>query len=140
MDKEIETKKIMRKAIKSYAVKRESEVTNTQIKIYTESEKANPQYKILNSFNEDYSEEITLKQLMLVPEKLDLLQRGTMAKMFVEPTIKNILKRLGKEYKKDVRQVSVFIATSDTDCENLKLILCIDGKPFKRLKFNDVLD
>ena len=83
MDKEIETKKIMRKAIKSYAVKRESEVTNTQIKIYTESEKANPQYKILNSFNEDYSEEITLKQLMLVPEKLDLLQRGTMAKMFL---------------------------------------------------------
>ena len=110
MDKEIETKKIMRKAIKSYAVKRESEVTNTQIKIYTES------------------------------EKLDLLQRGTMAKMFVEPTIKNILKRLGKEYEKDVRQVSVFIATSDTDCENLKLILCIDDKPFKRLKFNDVLD
>ena len=90
MDTQIETKKIMRKAIQSYAEQLNEEVTNTQIKIYTDCEKATPKYKILNSFKDENSLEITIKQLMLVP-KVDFTGKGLKAEMFVEPTIKNIL-------------------------------------------------
>ena len=75
MDTTIETKKIMRKAIQSYAEKRNDEVTNTQIKIYTDCENATPKYKILNSFAEENAQIITLKELMLVP-KLDFTGKG----------------------------------------------------------------
>tara|TARA_R110000851_G_scaffold318082_2_gene481768 strand:- start:951 stop:1370 length:420 start_codon:yes stop_codon:yes gene_type:complete len=139
MDSINETKKIMRKAIKSYAKKRNEEVVNTQIKIYTDCEKATPMYKILTSFNEEVSEEISLKQLMLLP-KVDFTGQGLKADIFVTPTIKNILKRLGSEYKKEVTKMSIYVATSDVSCEDLKLILCIDNKPYKRLKFKDILD
>ena len=139
MDTQIETKKIMRKAIQSYAEQLNEEVTNTQIKIYTDCEKATPKYKILNSFKEENSLEISLKQLMLVP-KIDFTGKGLKAELFVEPTIKNILKRLSKEEDKEVKKVSVFVATNDIKCEDLKLILCLDNKPFKRLKFSDILD
>ena len=138
MDAILETKKIMRNAIKTYAEKRQSEITNTQIKIYTESEKATPKYKILNSFNDDFSEEITLKQLMLIPS-LDWTGKS-MKLLVVEPAIKNILKRLSKEQNKDVKSISVFVATNDITAEQLKLILCIDDKPLKRLRFTDILD
>lgn len=138
MDAILETKKIMRNAIKTYAEKRQSEITNTQIKIYTESEKATPKYKILNSFNDDFSEEITLKQLMLIPS-LDWTGKS-MKLLVVEPAIKNILKRLSKEQNKDVQSISVFVATNDITAEQLKLILCIDDKPLKRLRFTDILD
>jgi hypothetical protein len=138
MDAILETKKIMRNAIKTYAEKRQSEITNTQIKIYTDSEKATPKYKILNSFNDDFSEEITLKQLMLIPS-LDWTG-ASMKLIVVEPTIKNILKRLSKEQNKNVKSISVFVATNDVTAEQLKLILCIDDKPLKRLKFTDILD
>ena len=138
MDAILETKKIMRNAIKTYAEKRQSEITNTQIKIYTESEKATPKYKILNSFNDDFSEEITLKQLMLIPS-LDWTGKS-MKLLVVEPAIKNILKRLSKEQNKNVQSISVFVATNDITAEQLKLILCIDDKPLKRLRFTDILD
>ena len=139
MDTQIETKKIMRNAIKSYAEQRNDEITNTQIKIYTDSEKATPKYKVLNSFKEDNSIEITLKELMLVP-KVDWTGKGLKADMFVEPTIKNILKRLSKQEQKKVESISVFVATNDINCEDLKLILCVDNKPLKRLKFSEILD
>ena len=138
MDAILETKKIMRNAIKTYAEKRQSEITNTQIKIYTESEKATPKYKILNSFNDDFSEEITLKELMLIPS-LDWTGKS-MKLLVVEPAIKNILKRLSKEQNKNVQSISVFVATNDITAEQLKLILCIDDKPLKRLRFTDILD
>ena len=139
MDTTIETKKIMRKAIQSYAEKRNDEVTNTQIKIYTDCENATPKYKILNSFKEENAQIITLKELMLVP-KLDFTGKGIKADMFVEPTIKNILKRLSKEQEKEVEKISIFVATNDARCEDLKLILCVDNKPLKRIKFSDILD
>lgn len=139
MDSTIETKKIMRNAIKSFAEKRNDEVTNTQIKIYTDNQKAIPKYKVLNSFKEDGSIEITLKELMLVP-KVDWTGKGLKADMFVEPTIKNILKRLSKQEQKEVESISVFVATNDISCDDLKLILCVDNKPYKRLKFSDILD
>lgn len=139
METKNETKKIMRNAIKSYAEKRGEQVINTQIKIYTNCEKATPSYKILTAFSDECSEEITLKELMLVP-KVDWTGKSVKAELFVAPTIKNILKRLGKEHEKEVTKVSVYIATSDINCDDLKLILCIDNEPFKRLKFSDILD
>ena len=60
--------------------------------------------------------------------------------MFVEPTIKNILKRLSKEQEKEVEKISIFVATNDERCDDLKLILCVDNKPLKRIKFSDILD
>lgn len=137
MDAEIQTKKIMRNAIITYAKKEGKEVTETQIKIFTTDEEGNPKYSILNNFVD--VKEITLKELMLVP-KVDFLGKGMMADALVQPMIKNIVKRLGGEYGKEVKSISVIVATSDHQCEELKLIMCVDNQPFKRLRFSDILD
>ena len=133
----IETKKIMREAIKTYAKKRNDVVTNTQIKIYTESDDADPKFNMLQSFKP--FEDITLKELMLVP-KFDINLKGFKANTFVRPAIKNILLRLAKENNRNVTSVSVIVATNDMECEKLKLMMCIDNQPYKRIKFNDILE
>jgi hypothetical protein len=138
MDAEIETKKIMRNAILSYAEKGMASVKNTQIKIFTEDEECNPKYRILNSFK-DINNEISLKQLMLVP-KVDFTGKGMKANLFVEPQIKNILKRLSKEQQKESEKVSVIVATNDDECNDLRLILCIEEKPLKLIGFKEIFD
>lgn len=137
MDAEIQTKKIMRNAMMTYARKEGNHVTETQIKIFTTDEEGSPRYAILNNFVD--VREITLKELMLVP-KVDFLGKGMMADALVQPMIKNIIKRLGGEYGKEVKSVSVIVATSDQECNELKLIMCVDNQPFKRLRFSDILD
>lgn len=133
----VETKKIMRNAIMSYAEKRNDVVTKTQIKIYTESNDADPKFNMLQSFKP--YEEITLNELMLVP-KFDMLLKGFKANTFVKPAIKNILLRLAKENNLNVTSISVVVATDDMECEKLKLMMCINNQPYKRIKFKDIIE
>ena len=137
MDAELETKKIMRNAIIHYAGERETEVKEMNIKIYTEDTECNPKYKILSNFKDFESNEITLKQLMLVP-KIDFTGKGIQAELFVQPKIKGILNRLSKEQKSESTDVSVIIATNDNECKDLRLILCIKNKPLKLLGFGEI--
>ena len=137
MDAEIETKKIMRNAIIHYAGEKEKEVKELNIKIYTEDAECNPKYKLLSNFKDEGFDEITLKQLMLVP-KVDFTGKGLKADLFVQPKIKGILNRLSKEQKIDSEKVSVIIATNDNECNDLRLILCINEKPLKLLSFGEI--
>jgi len=127
----------MRNAIIHYAGERETEVKEMNIKIYTEDTECNPKYKILSNFKDVESNEITLKQLMLVP-KIDFTGKGIQAELFVQPKIKGILNRLSKEQKSESTDVSVIIATNDNECKDLRLILCIKNKPLKLLGFGEI--
>jgi hypothetical protein len=134
---ELETKKIMRNAILKYAETYKNEVKNTQIRIYTSDNECNPKYNILNEFKDLENNEITLKQLMLVP-KVDFTGKGLKASLFVEPKIKSILKGLSKSEDKDPKIVSVIVATNDNQCIDLRLILCIENKPLKLISFKEI--
>ena len=47
---------------------------------------------------------------------------------------------LSRTIVKEVEKISIFVATNDERCDDLKLILCVDNKPLKRIKFSDILD
>jgi hypothetical protein len=140
MDATIKTKKIMRNAILNYAEKNEEKTIDTQIEIFTDGQDSEPRFNVLTRFDFENVQEITLKKLMVGKWKFDMMGNGLIGETIVKPTIKNILKRLSVQYNKQIHKISVVIATSDLDCADLKLMMCIDKKPFKRLKFSDILD
>ena len=132
MDLEIQTKKIMRKAILSYSKEQNAEAKDTQIRIY--SQEGEPKYEILKDFKDnDPVTELTLKQLMLVP-KADFTGKGLQA-MLIEPHIKNILIKLSRWEKLELDNTSVVIATNDNEGTDLRLILCKNKKPMKLVSF-----
>lgn len=133
-----ETRKIMRKAISHYSNEQNAEPKLTQIKIYSNDLEEAPRYSVLKEW-EETGRELTLKELMLVP-KMDFTGKGMKADMFVEPQIKNILKRLSKEYKHDIKEVAIIVAVNDNGCEDLKLILTLGGKPTKLIDLEKLLE
>jgi len=138
MDAVIQTKKIMRKAIMQYSKELKREPRDTQIKIFTDSEESTPRYEVLRGFKEKQME-LTLKQLMLVP-KVDFTGKGMKAELFVEPAIKNILKRLSNEEEKDISELSVIVAVNDNDCEDLRLILAYEDKPLRLISLEKIME
>jgi len=136
MDIEIETKKIMRDAIVKFSESMECDTKETQIRIYSEDSK--PKYKILRKYADTVpATELTLKELMLTP-KIDMTGKGIKA-MLIEPQIKNILVKLSKFEKWNVDDTSVVVVSMDNEGYDLKLVVCRNEKPIKKISFEKLL-
>lgn len=139
MDVELETKKIMRKAIKYYAGLNQKNVTKTQIKIFCDEE-LNSKYGVLHDFDVENYTEVTIKALILSGNKFDVTGKSMLFPPIVNAQVKNIIKRLGKQYNQPTNDISLLVASADEDCEKLVLMMVLKNKPFKTLEFEKILN
>lgn len=139
MDAEIETKKIMKKAISYYSSLNNKKSTQTQIKIFCD-EDLNPKYGVLHDFKVDEYEDVSLGDLILAGKRFDAIGRNIIYPNFINPVVKNLIKRLGKEYNRSTNGISLMVASKDDNCDELVFMVLLDDKPFKRVNFEDILN
>ena len=123
-----QTKSVMANALMRYANENNTDYTQSQILICSDSPECTPSYKILK--NHKILKDVTFNDLLNV--KIDFLGRELVA----TPFIKNCIKRITKENSCNFNEVNVLVYSKDQECKKIKLYLFIGTTPTKEITFD----
>lgn len=126
-----QTKKIMQKAIKTFAEKNGVENKDSQVLIYPSNAELEPKYKICTNWKP--KNEATFNELLNV--KVDFLGREFIAGSFIKNTFGRIIR---EEKCKDFKDVNVIVYSASNDVKetDIKLHLFVNMKPIKEITFD----